>query len=57
MGTPSNCSSVSSKRKKGEKSKRNSMRSTMGELLVLPFLARFPIPCDANASHSRIQKE
>ncbi|KAH9684059.1 Importin N-terminal domain-containing protein [Citrus sinensis] len=57
MGTPSNCSSVSSKRKKGEKSKRNSMRSTMGELLVLPFLSRFPIPCDANASHSRIQKD
>ncbi|KAJ4721925.1 importin beta-like SAD2-like [Melia azedarach] len=56
-GISSDGSSASSKRKKGEKSKRNSLRCTMGELLVLPFLSKFPIPCDANASDSSIQKD
>ncbi|KAM0046778.1 putative armadillo-like helical protein [Helianthus debilis subsp. tardiflorus] len=35
--------SVTSKRKKGEKSKQKG-RSCMGELLVLPYLSKFPIP-------------
>ncbi|KAK9079983.1 hypothetical protein SSX86_001658 [Deinandra increscens subsp. villosa] len=39
--------STTSKRKKGEKSKQKG-RSSMGELLVLPFLSKFPIPSDAN---------
>ncbi|KAL4590741.1 hypothetical protein LXL04_003683 [Taraxacum kok-saghyz] len=34
---------VTSKRKKGEKNKQKG-RSCMGELLVLPFLSKFPIP-------------
>ncbi|KAJ9536856.1 hypothetical protein OSB04_029589 [Centaurea solstitialis] len=40
-------SSVTSKRKKGEKNKHKG-RSSMGELLVLPFLSKFPIPSDVN---------
>ena len=39
--------SVTSKRKKGEKNKQKG-RSSMGELLVLPFLSKFPIPSDVN---------
>ncbi|KAI3821597.1 hypothetical protein L1987_09166 [Smallanthus sonchifolius] len=39
--------SVTSKRKKGEKNKQKG-RSCMGELLVLPFLSKFPIPSDVN---------
>ncbi|KAL5849056.1 hypothetical protein ACOSQ4_007069 [Xanthoceras sorbifolium] len=57
VGTSSNGSSASSKRKKGERSKRNSLRCSMGELLVLPFLSKFPIPCDAHASDSRMLKD
>ncbi|XP_076942305.1 uncharacterized protein LOC143612130 [Bidens hawaiensis] len=37
--------SVTSKRKKGEKNKQKG-RSSMGELLVLPFLSKFPVPSD-----------
>lgn len=54
MGTSSFDSSASSKRKKGEKNKRRNQHSSMGELCVLPFLSKFPIPSDANASQSRI---
>ncbi|XP_048497236.1 uncharacterized protein LOC104889132 isoform X2 [Beta vulgaris subsp. vulgaris] len=47
-------SSVSSlKRKKGEK-KGKDQRCSVGQLLVLPFLSKFPIPSDANASDTSI---
>ncbi|KAI3707610.1 hypothetical protein L6452_26236 [Arctium lappa] len=46
MGPPV-VASVTSKRKKGEKNKQKG-RSSMGELLVLPFLSKFPIPSDVN---------
>ncbi|CAO2150244.1 unnamed protein product [Urochloa humidicola] len=36
--------SAASKRKKGDKSKGKSERSSIGELLVIPFLSKFPIP-------------
>ncbi|XP_062109375.1 uncharacterized protein LOC133819997 [Humulus lupulus] len=47
-GPPVGTSSTSSKRKKGEKNKGNSRRSSIGELLVLPFLSKFPIPSGTN---------
>ncbi|KAL8151290.1 hypothetical protein V2J09_021098 [Rumex salicifolius] len=46
----SGSSQASSKRKKGEKNKGKHQRYSMGELLVIPFLSKFPIPTDANAS-------
>ncbi|TYI92538.1 hypothetical protein E1A91_D02G077100v1 [Gossypium mustelinum] len=51
-----NGSSASSKRKKGEKNKKNNQRS-IGELLVLPYLSKFPIPSDATASDPKILKD
>ncbi len=57
VGTSSSGSSASSKRKKGEKDKRYGQRRFMGELFVLPFLSKFPIPSDANASQTRILNE
>nr|GEW17502.1 importin beta-like SAD2 homolog [Tanacetum cinerariifolium] len=42
---PPVAASVTSKRKKGEKNKQKG-RSSMGELLVLPFLSKFPVPSD-----------
>ncbi|XP_059632005.1 importin beta-like SAD2 homolog [Cornus florida] len=48
-----NSSSVSSKRKKGEKNKGKN-RSSMGELLVLPFLSKFPIPSNVDTSKTKI---
>lgn len=57
MGTSSNGPSASSKRKKGEKNKRHNQHRYMGELFVLPFLSKFPIPSDANASQTRIINE
>ncbi|XP_030507161.2 importin beta-like SAD2 homolog [Cannabis sativa] len=47
-GPPVRTSSTSSKRKKGEKNKGNSRHSSIGELLVLPFLSKFPIPSGNN---------
>ncbi|XP_049408930.1 uncharacterized protein LOC125872255 [Solanum stenotomum] len=44
-GPPVKTSTASSKRKKGEKNKRKGY-SSMGELLVLPFLSKFPVPTD-----------
>uniref|UniRef100_A0A0E0F8T5 Importin N-terminal domain-containing protein n=1 Tax=Oryza meridionalis TaxID=40149 RepID=A0A0E0F8T5_9ORYZ len=41
-GTP--IVSAASKRKKGDKSKGKGERSSIGELLVIPFLSKFPIP-------------
>lgn len=57
MSTSSNSLSLSSKRKKGEKNKRYSQHRFMGELFVLPFLSKFPIPSEANASQPRILNE
>ncbi|KAF5464846.1 hypothetical protein F2P56_014895 [Juglans regia] len=54
IGNSSNGSSTASKRKKSEKNKRYSQRRFMGELFVLPFLSKFPIPSDANASQPKI---
>ncbi|KAK3120729.1 hypothetical protein QOZ80_9AG0692950 [Eleusine coracana subsp. coracana] len=36
--------SAASKRKKGDKSKGKSQSSSIGELLVIPFLSKFPMP-------------
>ncbi|KAL6190783.1 hypothetical protein ACLB2K_037177 [Fragaria x ananassa] len=57
MGTSANASSASSKRKKGEKKKRNNQTCSVGELVVLPFLSKFPIPSDANPSQTRITND
>ncbi|KAJ7955304.1 Importin beta-like SAD2-like protein [Quillaja saponaria] len=54
MGNSVDVTSASSKRKKGEKNKRSNQRCSMGELLVLPFLSKFPIPSDLNASLTRV---
>ncbi|XAR56947.1 hypothetical protein NMG60_11024924 [Bertholletia excelsa] len=51
-----NISSLSSKRKKGDKTKGKD-RSSMGELLVLPFLSKFPTPSNVNASEAKIMNE
>ncbi|CBI22815.3 unnamed protein product, partial [Vitis vinifera] len=50
----SNCSSALSKRKKGEKNRGKDQRCFMGELLVIPFLSKFPIPSEANVSETKI---
>lgn len=57
VGTSTNSLSASSKRKKNEKNKRSNQHPSIGELLVLPFLSKFPIPSDANTSQTRIQNE
>ncbi|KAG5011003.1 hypothetical protein JHK87_019518 [Glycine soja] len=44
----------SSKRKKGQKNKKSNQRRSMGELLVLPFLSKFPIPSASNLSQKKI---
>lgn len=49
----SNSSSAASKRKKGERNKGKDQRC-MGELVVLPFLSKFPVPSDVNASETKI---
>ncbi|CAK8563851.1 unnamed protein product [Lathyrus sativus] len=46
--------SLSAKRKKGQKNKRSNQRRSMGELLVLPFLSKFPIPSDSNLSKKKV---
>ncbi|XP_023642078.1 uncharacterized protein LOC17893252 [Capsella rubella] len=43
VSTTNKASSAACKRKKGEKSRRNNQRC-MGDLLVLPFLSKFPVP-------------
>ncbi|CBI25943.3 unnamed protein product, partial [Vitis vinifera] len=50
----SNCSSALSKRKKSEKNRGKDQRCFMGELLVIPFLSKFPIPSEANVSETKI---
>ncbi|KAF5191926.1 importin beta-like SAD2-like protein, partial [Thalictrum thalictroides] len=54
----SNSSSISSiKRKKGDKTKGKVRHSYMGDLLVLPFLSKFPVPSDATASQTNISND
>lgn len=48
-------SSFSSKRKKGEKKGKD--RSSIGELLVLPFLSKFSLPSNLNACDMKIVNE
>ncbi|KAL8100484.1 hypothetical protein AgCh_032661 [Apium graveolens] len=50
---PPVAASVLSKRKKGEKNRQKN-RSSMGELLVIPFLSKFPIPTDITTSVPKI---
>lgn len=57
METATDSFSASTKRKKGQKNKRNNQRRSMGELLVLPFLSKFPIPSDSNVSQKKIPNE
>ncbi|KAK7388057.1 hypothetical protein VNO78_22860 [Psophocarpus tetragonolobus] len=54
METATDSLSASSKRKKGQKNKRINQRRSMGELLVLPFLSKFPIPSDSKLSDKKI---
>jgi hypothetical protein len=49
--------SLSAKRKKGQKNKRSNQRRSMGELLVLPFLSKFPIPSVSNVSQKKVLNE
>lgn len=57
-GPPMSLSSkaASIKRKKGDKGRGKELRSSMGELSVLPFLSKFPVPCDATAGQMTISK-
>ncbi|QCD80116.1 Armadillo-type fold [Vigna unguiculata] len=50
METATDSLSASSKRKKGQKNKKSNQRRSMGELLVLPFLSKFPIPSASDLS-------
>ncbi|PIA60816.1 hypothetical protein AQUCO_00300385v1 [Aquilegia coerulea] len=51
----SNSSSISSiKRKKGDKTKGKVRNNYMGDLLVLPFLSKFPVPSDPTAGQTNI---
>ncbi|KAG6487517.1 hypothetical protein ZIOFF_056104 [Zingiber officinale] len=43
-----------SKRKKGDKSKGKQQESSTGELLVIPFLSKFPMPCHGDKASSKI---
>ncbi|XP_004508096.1 uncharacterized protein [Cicer arietinum] len=54
METSIDSLSASAKRKKGQKNKRSNQRRSMGELLVLPFLSKFPMPSDSNMSKKKI---
>ncbi|OVA16680.1 Importin-beta [Macleaya cordata] len=49
MMTSSNSSSASIKRKKGDKSMGKEQSCLVGELLVLPFLSKFPVPSGTSA--------
>lgn len=53
---PPVAASVLSKRKKGEKNRQKN-RSSMGELLVMPFLSKFPMPTDTTTSATKTVKE
>ncbi|XP_010270925.1 PREDICTED: importin beta-like SAD2 homolog isoform X1 [Nelumbo nucifera] len=45
---------ASSKRKKSEKNKRREQKSSIGELLVLPFLSKFSIPSDVTLCQTEV---
>ncbi|XP_043710645.1 importin beta-like SAD2 [Telopea speciosissima] len=47
----------SSKRKKGDKKKGKEQYSSVGELLVLPFLSQFPIPSAVGSGQARISND
>lgn len=47
MVSTGNDSAASIKRKKGDKNKRKDKRSSVGELLIIPFLSKFPLPSNA----------
>ncbi|KAL1832635.1 hypothetical protein ACET3Z_002286 [Daucus carota] len=53
---PPVAASVLSKRKKGEKNRQKN-RSSMGELLVMPFLSKFPMPTDTTTSATKTVKD
>ncbi|KAJ3687433.1 hypothetical protein LUZ61_016597 [Rhynchospora tenuis] len=44
---------ATSKRKKGDKNKKKQHNSSMGELLVIPFLSKFSIPSDGEETLSK----
>ncbi|KAJ1696023.1 hypothetical protein LUZ63_012721 [Rhynchospora breviuscula] len=44
---------ANSKRKKGDTNKRKQQNSSMGELLVIPFLSKFSIPSDGEETLSK----
>ncbi|KAK8954694.1 hypothetical protein KSP39_PZI001620 [Platanthera zijinensis] len=50
-------SSAASKQKKRNRNKKKECHSTVGELLVMPFLSRFPIPCGAEKSSSKVSQD
>ncbi|KAK1293431.1 hypothetical protein QJS10_CPB17g00921 [Acorus calamus] len=50
-------SSSSVKRKKGDKRKGKQQYNSIAELLVIPFLSKFPIPSDATAVLSRTSQD
>ncbi|KAJ8623513.1 hypothetical protein MRB53_032042 [Persea americana] len=50
--TSNNTSSASAKRKKGDRNKGKERRTSMGELLVIPFLSKFPVPSDVAITQS-----
>ncbi|KAL5700694.1 hypothetical protein ACHQM5_026109 [Ranunculus cassubicifolius] len=52
----SNNAPSSVKRKKSEKAKGKELRNSIGELLVLPFLSKFPFPSDAAADQFDLSK-
>ncbi|MED6179892.1 hypothetical protein PIB30_004946 [Stylosanthes scabra] len=54
MESASDALSASAKRKKGQKNKKGNQRRSMGELLVLPFLSKFPVPSNSNVSQKQI---
>ncbi|XP_073009559.1 uncharacterized protein [Typha latifolia] len=45
--------SAASKRKKNDKSKGKQLQSSIGELLVVPFLSKFPMPSDGEETSSK----
>jgi hypothetical protein len=48
---------ATSKCKKGDKKKRKQLTSSMGELLVIPFLSKFSIPSDEEDTLSKAVQE
>ncbi|KAL6008752.1 hypothetical protein ACLOJK_021978 [Asimina triloba] len=50
-------SAASAKRKKGDRNKGKERRSSIGELLVIPFLSKFPIPSDTALNPSRVSND